>query len=54
MTLMLKKADWKPEAMFRSLRGDFSNATDVADDLVEKVCLSERLTKWLVIWFNGA
>ncbi len=36
MTLMLAKAEWKPKAMEASLSGDFSNATDVADDLVEK------------------
>ncbi len=36
MTLMIAKADWKPAAMEASLSGDFSNATDVADDLVEK------------------
>lgn len=36
MTLMLMKAEWKPMAMEASLSGDFSNATDVADDLVEK------------------
>ena len=35
-TLMLSKADWKIQAMEQSLSGDFSNATDVADDLVEK------------------
>lgn len=36
MTLQLAKAGWRPEAMEASLSGDFSNATDVADDLVEK------------------
>jgi argininosuccinate lyase len=36
MTLMLQKAAWKPENMARSLRGDFSNATDLADDLALK------------------
>lgn len=36
MTLMLKTADWKTANMERALRGDFSNATDLADDLAEK------------------
>jgi argininosuccinate lyase len=36
MDLMLAKANWKTERMAASLKGDFSNATDVADDLVEK------------------
>jgi len=36
MTLMLSKAEWRTERMEASLSGDFSNATDVADDLVEK------------------
>lgn len=36
MTLMLQKARWKPEQMQASLAGDFSNATDLADDLVRK------------------
>lgn len=36
MALMVQKATWKPEAMERALRKDFSNATDLADDLVEK------------------
>lgn len=36
MTLMLAKAEWKPQKMEAALTGDFSNATDVADDLVEK------------------
>lgn len=36
MDLMLKKAKWNPENMYQSLRKDFSNATDLADDLVEK------------------
>ncbi len=34
--LMLKKATWKKEKMLNSLKNDFSNATDLADDLVEK------------------
>lgn len=34
--LTLAKADWKVERMQKSLRGDFSNATDLADDLVER------------------
>jgi argininosuccinate lyase len=36
MTVMVQKAAWKPEAMERALKRDFSNATDLADDLVEK------------------
>lgn len=36
MTLMLEKAQWKTEQMAASLAGDFSNATDLADDLVRK------------------
>jgi argininosuccinate lyase len=36
MELMLAKVNWKTERMAASLKGDFSNATDVADDLVEK------------------
>lgn len=36
MNLMLQKSAWKPERMAAALRGDFSNATDLADDLVEK------------------
>ena len=36
MDLMLKKASWKTEKMNLALRKDFSNATDLADDLVEK------------------
>jgi argininosuccinate lyase len=36
MALMLNKTSWKPEAMMRALKADFSNATDLADDLVEK------------------
>ncbi|MBX3017054.1 MAG: argininosuccinate lyase [Bdellovibrionaceae bacterium] len=36
MNLMLQKASWKPERMAASLAGDFSNATDLADDLVRK------------------
>ncbi len=36
MNVMLKNAKWKPENMARSLRGDFSNATDLADDLALK------------------
>ncbi len=36
MRLMLTKAEWNREKMQKSLRGDFSNATDLADDLVEK------------------
>lgn len=36
MNLMLIKADWKTDRMAASLAGDFSNATDLADDLVRK------------------
>ncbi len=36
MTLMLKKTSWKTEKMALALRGDFSNATDLADDLAGK------------------
>ena len=36
MRLMLETARFFPERMHASLRGDFSNATDLADDLVEK------------------
>jgi argininosuccinate lyase len=36
MDLMLAKANWKTDRMAAALKGDFSNATDVADDLVEK------------------
>lgn len=36
MDLMLSKANWKTERMATLLKGDFSNATDIADDLVEK------------------
>lgn len=36
MLIMLENAQWNKEAMARSLRGDFSNATDLADDLVKK------------------
>lgn len=36
MSLVMKNVSWKPENMAKSLRGDFSNATDLADDLVEK------------------
>lgn len=36
MNLMLTKADWKKEKMSQALKGDFSNATDLADDLVLK------------------
>ncbi len=34
--IMLENTKWKPENMLRSLRGDLSNATDLADDLVKK------------------
>ena len=34
--LMFKNIKWKTEAMSAALAGDFSNATDLADDLVEK------------------
>lgn len=36
MDLMLQKTTWVPEKMSQALRQDFSNATDLADDLVEK------------------
>jgi argininosuccinate lyase len=36
MRLMLETAKFHPEKMKASLKGDFSNATDLADDLVEK------------------
>lgn len=36
MTIMLKKTKWKTEKMALALRGDFSNATDLADDLAAK------------------
>lgn len=36
MKLMLEKAKWNAERMQLSLRRDFSNATDLADDLVLK------------------
>lgn len=36
MNLMLTKADWKISRMAKVLTGDFSNATDLADDLVLK------------------
>jgi argininosuccinate lyase len=36
MTLMLQKATWKTEKMQAALKADFSNATDLADDLVVK------------------
>ena len=36
MLLTLQKAHWKPASMKASLKADFSNATDLADDLVEK------------------
>ena len=36
MGLMIEKASWKTDRMAASLRADFSNATDIADDLVEK------------------
>jgi argininosuccinate lyase len=36
MDLMLKSAEWRVERMANSLSGDFSNATDLADDLVGK------------------
>jgi argininosuccinate lyase len=34
--LMVQKAEWKTERMAAALRSDFSNATDLADDLVVK------------------
>jgi argininosuccinate lyase len=36
MTLMLEKCQWNSDRMKESLKKDFSNATDLADDLVEK------------------
>jgi argininosuccinate lyase len=36
MHLMIQKISWNKERMRESLRGDFSNATDLADDLVLK------------------
>lgn len=36
MNLMLKSAKWNRERMAQSLAGDFSNATDLADDLATK------------------
>lgn len=36
MLVMLKNSTWKADNMKKSLRGDFSNATDLADDLVKK------------------
>lgn len=36
MLIMLRATTWKPENMLKALRGDFSNATDLADDLVKK------------------
>lgn len=36
MNLMLENARWKTERMAASLAGDFSNATDLADDLAAK------------------
>jgi argininosuccinate lyase len=36
MLVMLEKADWKTAKMSQALRGDFSNATDLADFLVTK------------------
>lgn len=36
MTLMIESAKWRPEAMAAALAGDFSNATDLADDLAVK------------------
>lgn len=36
MRLMLQQTTWKTENMKSALKGDFSNATDLADDLVEK------------------
>ncbi len=35
-TMMLQSAEWKPAAMAAALKGDFSNATDLADDLALK------------------
>lgn len=36
MLIMLENANWKTEKMSSALSGDFSNATDLADDLVKK------------------
>lgn len=36
MLVMLEEASWKTENMKKALTGDFSNATDLADDLVKK------------------
>lgn len=36
MHLMLQKTQWKTDRMQAALKRDFSNATDLADDLVEK------------------
>ena len=36
MTVMVQKAEWRKKNMERALLKDFSNATDLADDLVEK------------------
>lgn len=36
MSLMLSSAHWKSEEMKKALSGDFSNATDLADYLVNK------------------
>ncbi len=36
MLIMLENANWKTEKMSGALSGDFSNATDLADDLVKK------------------
>jgi argininosuccinate lyase len=36
MNLMITKAHWKTQRMSQALKSDFSNATDLADDLVEK------------------
>lgn len=36
MRLMLETADWKVKRMEEALKGDFSNATDLADDLASK------------------
>lgn len=36
MTLAVQSAKWNPQKMRASLKGDFSNATDLADDLVLK------------------
>jgi len=36
MHLMLTKISWKKDKMLSALKADFSNATDLADDLVQK------------------